>query len=370
MGLFEIFKKKSEETSTPKTSGKVEVKFSSITTYQDEVVPVEKRIRCKKPTCDGLYPHEVLVLSYAPRYCDNGNEYPRFWWNSYGIKDITSILRSLQQKGLITVGDISDAINMEKLPAIKEELKKRALKVTGKKADLISRLVENADETELASVFTRRPFSLTADGESIVKKYEWIPYIHSHAIDGLDIWNLTDMVQTPPYLKFRDKIWGHFNTISMKYAEEGNWGLYRNVRFQMSEFVAEEGKIENALHLLGEVVSHDLSGLTNGFKMEYLYIYAEGFFPYENSSIKMAPGITERINKYSDTLGLSREQLRELILNEMERGNNPLQLFTPDECADIVLYEIDKNTGELAKLYSVAEKRFQKKYKNQLKRPW
>lgn len=54
MGLFEIFKKKSEETSTPKTSGKVEVKFSSITTYQDEVVPVEKRIRCKKPTCNGL----------------------------------------------------------------------------------------------------------------------------------------------------------------------------------------------------------------------------------------------------------------------------------------------------------------------------
>ena len=231
-------------------------------------------------------------------------------------------------------------------------------------------MIENADETELARVFTRRPFSLTADGETIVKKYEWIPYIHSHGIDGLDIWNLTDMVQTPPYLKFRDKIWGHFNTISMKYAEEGNWGLYRNVRFQMSEFVAEEGKIENALHLLCEVVSHDLSGLTNGFKMEYLYIYAEGFFPYENSSIKMAPGITERINKYSDMLGLSREQLREIILNEMKRRNNPLQLFAPEECADIVLYEIDKNTGELAKLYAIAEKRFQKKYKNQLKRPW
>lgn len=167
--------KKSEGTSTPKTSGKDEVKFSPITTYQDEVAPVEKRIRDKKPTCDGLYPHEVLVLSYAPRYCDNGNEYPRFWWNSYGIKDIPSILRSLQQKGLITVGDISDAINMEKLPVIKEELKKRDLKVTGKKADLISRLIENADETELASVFTRRPFSLTTDGETIVKKYEWIP---------------------------------------------------------------------------------------------------------------------------------------------------------------------------------------------------
>ena len=159
MGLFDIFKKKGEEASAPKKSGKVEVQFSPITTTQDDVVPIEKRIRGKKPTCDGLHPHEVLVLSYAPRYCDNGNEYPRFWWYKYGIKDVTGILRDLEQRGFISVGDISDAVRMEKLPAIKEELKKRELKVTGKKDDLVARLVENVSEEELARVFTRRPFS-------------------------------------------------------------------------------------------------------------------------------------------------------------------------------------------------------------------
>lgn len=370
MGLFDIFKKKAEDNSTPKTAIKVEVKTSPIMTQQDDIVPIEKRIKGKKPTCDGLYPHEVLVLSYAPRYCDNGNEYPRFWWYRYGIKDVTGILRDLELKGFVSVGDISDAVRMEKLPAIKEELKKRELKVTGKKDDLVARLVENVSEEELARVFTRRPFSLTGNGETIVKKYEWIPYIHSHGIDGLDIWNLTEMVQTPPYVKFRDKIWGHFNAMSMKHAQERNWGLYRNVRFQMSEFVAEEGKIENALHLLCEVVSHDLSGLSNGFKMEFLYIHAEGFFPYETSSVKMAPGITERIKKYADALGMSNEQLHDLLVTETKKGNSPLQLFTPEECADIVLYEIDKNTEALEKLYSVAEKRFQKRFKNQLKKPW
>ena len=57
--------------------------------------------------------------------CDNGNEYPRFCWYRYGIKDVTGILRDLELKGFVSVGDISDAVRMEKLPAIKEELKKR-----------------------------------------------------------------------------------------------------------------------------------------------------------------------------------------------------------------------------------------------------
>jgi hypothetical protein len=370
MGLFDFLKKKSKERRSQKSDGKIELDFSPVTIQPDDVVPIEKRIRGKKPTCDGLYPHEVLVLSYAPRYCDSGNEYPRFWWYSYGIKDVTSILHDLQQKGLIEVGNIFDAINLEKLPVIKEELKKRELKVTGKKVDLVARLIENVSEEELARVFTRKPFTLTADAETILKKYEWIPYIHAHHIEGLDIWNLTEMVQTPPYMKFRDKIWGHFNKLCMIHGEAGDWGLYRNTLFQMSEFLAEEGRINNALHLLCNVASHDLSGLSNGFKIEHLYIYAEHFFPYETSSIKMAPGITNRIKKYSDTLELNKDQLRELLLEEMKKGNSPLQLFTPEECTDIVLCEIDGDTEALEKLYSVAEKRFRKNYKNQLKRPW
>ena len=35
MGLFEMFKKKGEETNAPKSSGKFEVKFSPATTAQD-----------------------------------------------------------------------------------------------------------------------------------------------------------------------------------------------------------------------------------------------------------------------------------------------------------------------------------------------
>lgn len=32
------------------------------------VVPISEHIRNSKPICNGFYPHEVLLLSYAPRY--------------------------------------------------------------------------------------------------------------------------------------------------------------------------------------------------------------------------------------------------------------------------------------------------------------
>lgn len=51
--------------------------------------------------------------------------------------------------------------------------------------------------------------------------------------------------------------------------KEGNFGLYRNSRFTMSEFVASEGKKDIAFGLLCEVVAYDLSGLYNGFRMDF-----------------------------------------------------------------------------------------------------
>lgn len=326
----------------------------------DDVLPVEKRIKGKEPTCDGLYPHEVLVLSYAHKFCDKGNEFQGFWWYKYGIRNVQAVLNSLSSRALIQQGSIGDAVNMKKLPEIKEELQKHGLKVSGKKADLVKRLTDSVDDNELSAVFTKRPYSLTEQGTQILKKYEWIPYIHSHMIEDLDIWNLTELVQTPPYMKYRDKIWGYMNKRGMEHFSNRNYGLYRSNRFAMSEFVAEEGKTTEAFSLLSEVVAYDLSGLSNGFRMELIDIYADSFFPYESSIVTMAPGITVRIQKYGDELGWSETELKTHLISEFNKFKLPFQLFSVEECAEIVLAEIHEDKDTLSRLYAGAEKRFKK----------
>lgn len=58
------------------------------------VVPISEHIRNSKPICNGFYPHEVLLLSYAPRYTTKQTEYPKFWLYKYGISDIHEELKN------------------------------------------------------------------------------------------------------------------------------------------------------------------------------------------------------------------------------------------------------------------------------------
>lgn len=363
MGLFDFFKKQSNQQQN--IGMKVEISTPKVSFETDEVIPIEKRIKGQPPTCDGLYPHEILVLSYSPHFVVNGeNSFAGFWWYKYGIKDVMKIVESLKGKGLIQIGSVKDAVNMEKLPAIKEELKKRGLKVSGKKEELVTRLLENATEEELNTVFLKRPFQLTDTGSELLKKYEWIPFIHSNNIEDLDIWNLTALVQQPPYTKYRDKIWGYLNQRGGVHMKEGNFGLYRNSRFTISEFVASEGKKDIAFGLLCEVVAYDLSGLYNGFRMDFLDMYSKFFFPYENSNHTIAPEITKRIQEYGEEFGWSSDELRQQLVTGISKIKLPFRLFTNEECADIIMAEIVGDKDKLNVIYHQAEVRFKQQYKN------
>jgi len=358
MGLFDFFKKKDKEKEQIQ-----EKPVSPMSIETDDIIPIENRIQGKAPSCDGLYPHEILVLSYAKKFCTEGNKFQGFWWYQYGLRDVQEVLDSLFERGYIQLGTLADAINLEKVPAIKEVLKQHNLKVTGRKADLINRLLENVDNDELKARFTKTPYALTDAGKAILTKYEWIPYIHSHGIDGLDIWNLTEMIQTPPRMKYRDKIWSYMNKISLDYAQKHDFGLYRNMRFRMSEFLIEENKIEEAFALLCEVITYDLSGLDNGFEMEYLSIMEQFFFPYEKSNVTMAPGITNRVKKYASDLGWDEEELVKKLQYGISKFKLPFSIFTNDEKVDIVMSEIHGDKEALNKIYTGAEKRYKKMHR-------
>lgn len=358
MGLFDFFKKKDKEKEQT-----IENPVSPKAIETDDIIPIEERIQGKTPSCDGLYPHEVLVLSYAKKFCTESNKFQGFWWYQYGIRDVQEVLDSLFERGYIQLGTLADSINLEKIPTIKKVLKQHNLKVSGRKADLINRLLENVDNDELKARFTRTPYALTDAGKAILTKYEWIPYIHSHGIDGLDIWNLTEMIQTPPYMKYRDKIWSYMNKISLDYAQKHDFGLYRNMRFRMSEFLVEEGKIEKAFFLLCEVIAYDLSGLINGFEMEDLSTLGQYFFPYEKSGVTMAPAITGRIERYALELGWSEKDFLKYLKDGISKFKLPFSIFTINEKVDIVMAEIRDDKAALNKIYTDAEKRFKKSYR-------
>jgi len=373
MGLFDFLKKRNKQNNEPsKSMSKKDFNISSMISIKTEiinnppepdVIPVDKIIKGMKPNEVGLYPHEVLLLSYAPKYYLEGNSYPGFWWYKYGVKDVDKCLITLKDRGFLQIGSLRSAIEKETAAVLKDVLKDNRLKVSGKKAELVQRLLDEVSEEKLNTIFTKRTYDLTDAGNEILKKEDYIPYIHRHGIEDLDIWSLSEKFKNrKPGLSFRDVIWGYLNERSMIHIKNSDFGLYRNCRFSMSEFVKEEGKLDNAFALLSEVIRYDLSGLSNGFSMQFMDIYADGYFPYKNSIVTMAPGITSRVVDYQEKKGLSDDELKSKLLEEMNRIQLPFRLFAAEECADIVLMEIRKDEEGLEKLYNKAKRRFKKEY--------
>jgi hypothetical protein len=108
----------------------------------------------------------------------------------------------------------------------------------------------------------------------------------------------------------RDVKWAIYNKELMKHANGGNFGLYRNIRLEMAEFLRKEGKLEDSLSTYIEILYLDLNGPknTSGLSTDY-------FLPHESL---IAPGIISRIADLITRLGWTENE----VWKELERVGN------------------------------------------------
>ncbi|MBP0954194.1 MAG: SAP domain-containing protein [Oscillospiraceae bacterium] len=354
MGLFDFLKKNT--VSQKPASNQVNVSFAVNTA---DVIPVSKRIAGTEPQCNGLYPHEILMLSYAPKYIVGEKSFQGFWWNSYGVKNPESVLESLRSRGFLEVGNVEATINNLKGAELKELLKSHNLKSSGAKADLVNRVITEIPTSELERLYPTRYYVLTDIGQETVSKEPCVLYIHQNSVDGLDIFSLSKLVHTQPYMPYRDKIWGHLNNISMQYISHGDFGLYRNCRLRMATFLEEEGKTKDALNMMCEVLFYDANDMMNGFNPQFADIYLDRIDP---ECTCISPGIISTIQNYQKQLSMTDDQLLDFIKQSMSRIQNGLAPFTPDEAFEIVKAKMTGDESRLPKIYSNARSRFKKTY--------
>ena len=69
------------------------------------VITFEERKKISFPSKRGLFVAEILLLSYCAKgkYPNPKNGYPGLWWFEYGIRDVGKALRSLEEKGFISL---------------------------------------------------------------------------------------------------------------------------------------------------------------------------------------------------------------------------------------------------------------------------
>lgn len=387
MGLFDFLKKKttiqnssiSDSDTTSKQSFTYEVPKPSyvkkevldktskyeISVEQDGPPLLSDLIKSAIPSKQGLYPHEIIMLEYAPHFKTANNTFQNFWYYQYSVTEPQLILDSLFNRGFIEIGDLKSALQKLKLPEIKEELKLINQKVSGKKDELIDRLLENGDVDYLNSKFKERYYTLTQKGEQELKDNQYVSYLHRNRY--MSVWEMNQRIAQTHY-SYRDILWGYFNEQSGVYFQNMDFGLYRCMRLNMHDFLYEEQKYKTALHLLVEVISYDLSGLGNNYKFVlenkkvFKDIYCNSrlsnlFTDEDKNEVTLPPAIIGYFERLQTNIDMDSEEFIRYVYKEFSEIHIKDRIFNADECANIILSEIGLEQRKIKNSYNVAEQR-------------
>lgn len=132
---------------------------------------------------NGLLPGDVILLNWLNGKSSN-SEFPRYFEYTYGI-NATSRLDFLSQQNLIETTSPSNSLKSLTVNELKILLKQHSLKVSGKKAELISRIHDNLLESDYADLVTPM-FTATSAGSALLKKYSKLIWAHkNNSQDGI-----------------------------------------------------------------------------------------------------------------------------------------------------------------------------------------
>lgn len=344
----------------------------SETPVSQEVPSLESRLKIAVPSNQGLFPHEILMLNYAHTYKTSDNKFQGFWYYQYSVTDPQSILSSLHERGFIVVGNIRSTLEQLKVTELKEALQASGAKSTGKKAELIDRLMDVGNLQTLEEKYPNRYFALTEKSQREINDNEYVMYLHRTKY--MSIWDMNYLLYNDnlSHLGYRDILWREFNVQSDKHFKAGDFGLYRNTRLDMYQFLMEENKYKAAFNMLCEVVAYDLSGLGNSERLDtnptfnrfILEQTIKNGFPYSNSLFTIPPAVIAWMSELKELLKLSDVNFRAMLLENFEKISLYRRIFTNEECVDVVMNEIGNHPRKQAALYKQVEERLKAKLDN------
>ena len=291
----------------------------------------------KAETEEGKYnmnikPVDVIFLERANGH-KVGDEFPHYFKYQYGANPSSLLEKALTNNFLIKSDSIVNNIEKIKTSKLKEVLKKHNLKVSGKKQELIERLVTNVSEEELKAAFPDLYYILNDKGKSIVQENEHIIYYHKSQ-------HLKNEISLDKYHNLlKDKIDDSakydialelLKNNAMQNRDNGDWGLYRNSLLSKARVYEDKQDNQSALELYLTICHIDLSGLSNG----------NAYMP---RTLILAPGIIGLVTKLTSKLELDKETLKEKYLYYAEELKLPKTRFSKEQSLEYLIRATEEN---------------------------
>lgn len=306
------------------------------------------------PTKNGLYPHEILLLHYATGYTFGQKKYQNFWYYRYLIPNVQSALHSLLERGFLTIGSFEDQIEKSSANNLKALLKTKGLRVSGKKNELVSRVIENFDPSEVNIDKSRMYYALTELGKSELTENQYVLFVHRHSEYSMDRLNKMVVKMKRDYKEcVIEELQEHANEALKDPARyKGTFWLKQYAIFCNEEKRHEEGFAYLCCYVQKMMNSSNRDAVDSLRIAWILKSASKMYFPYERGTAGcITLEIVDLFEQYKNASELDDAMFEKALLSQFEQFSIVGDYFKPDQLARIVMLELKDDVPSLEKLY-------------------
>lgn len=222
-------------------------------------------IKTEKEIPKFSYVGQTVFLDWADgKSIKEKEDYPQYFFYDYGILNCKELHENMIRENFLQEANIKIILLSKNVDELKKILEECGLKKSGKKIELVERIIENNDFSKID--VSNRIYELSEKGKEFIKKYNYILVLRKTSISVSEFEKEKAKLEKP--LSTNDIIWSIYNKHSLKYFYVKDFGLYRNCIFEMANFLKKEGRNKQALLFELKVLYCDLSGKSNNNSTE------------------------------------------------------------------------------------------------------
>lgn len=287
---------------------------------------------------------------------------PLMKWNLMFHEKPDDLYQNVIDKGLMTIEEQNNhSLQSQTVTKLKELLKAQSLSTSGKKDELIQRILQNFQPEELADYQPTKVYELTPNGKETIDQENYVPLVGDHFEHGVIDF---DVVEEAGYSKHVVNKVEYLNGL-VRYAY--NRAAYLKDYFQMDKALITQVKLDKAFKkvpgeqlqtILGEMYLK-LSGLPDLLEHEDFHKVLNAIDLVSDPVFAKIPKATiDDITRLQKEVGWTDEQVVAEFENAAGQIQLPDQLFSMAEMSMILRYSLPDNLDAIKKMYADKQKEY------------
>ena len=216
------------------------------------------------PSEQGLYPHEILMLSLARNYTDTTEKFEDFWQFQYYVSDPRSVIESLLERGFLRIRDLQDELSLKYGKYLKQELSNLNIPEKEFPNSISSRvqlLLEKGNIDELRLKYPCH-YECTDLGRKEVTNNPYVYYLHHKPV--ISIWKMNHLInrENPEHLSFEKILEKVFIDKALEARLSSDLSSFNKHTTNLFNLVVNEFNQKQPLNIMINIAICQLAGYT------------------------------------------------------------------------------------------------------------